>query len=331
MTTINQIKTELDSLKKILNIYSCLSISGPNIFDLIDRYTYYNNKNDNYNKYKIITEFKYFVTNKLININIKYPNEKLNKRKFITYATYNGCTEIVKLLLDNDSNLHEFDFYLACEKGFADILYLFLDRLGCRIKGRIEFNLFVYNSSDVLYNEFTNNADFEDFKFRCLLKACEYNRVEVVKILLFKLNIQLNVDFSSKYLNDSATPEIEKMNLLSFVCQRNYFEIAVLLIDSGANLHRKKLKNSTESSPHFPLRYACENNNFKLVELLIKLDVNVNEEIKCFGFYKKRLVDIPKDENIKKLIQNHPNYKKSFFEKRIEQITNIFDINKISN
>jgi len=117
--------------------------------------------------------------------------------------------------------------------------------------------------------------------FSLLQYAVKFNKIEIVKIL-----IDLEVNPNQVTFNDNSYPLIES------ICENNK-EITDILINCK-NINVNVYNDLLES----PLFYACLNNDYKLVKLLIEKGANVNH-VNGSG---ESILSITLDLNIVKLL-----------------------------
>jgi ankyrin repeat protein len=176
--------------------------------NLIDTFQYYNSNDDRYfiiQYSDIISDKDKSVTNKIIFLeeirenNIEY---LLNSDKYgnlcnkninglTNYASKNGHTDIVKLLIENGADIHAIDDYAliyASENGHTDIVNLLIE----------------------------NGADIHAKDDYALIWASKKGYIEIVKLLIENgANIHAKDDYALRWASENGHTDIVKLLIKS--------------------------------------------------------------------------------------------------------------------
>jgi serine/threonine-protein phosphatase 6 regulatory ankyrin repeat subunit B len=147
-------------------------------------------------------------------------------------ACQNGCTEVVRILLEHDTNCNTnmsngyFPLYVAVYKGFYDIVDLLLT------KSNIDINFCSHDQHSVLWI------------------ACIDNKLDIAKLLISKGAM------ASSIISNNTT-------ILHVVIDLEYDDIVLLLATTFPHLLFEKDHNDAT-----PLQLAYKNKNKKIIEIL---------------------------------------------------------------
>lgn len=160
-------------------------------------------------------------------------------------------------LLDKGADVHNRDalkstpLHETCKNGNLELTMTLLDR-GANIEARDKWNM------------------------TPLHWACEKGQTELVITLIDDKNADIHS--IGGYMQN--TP-------LNIACRDNNMELAMALLDRGANIHTRNIKKIT------PLHYACKNGSLELAKALVNRGANI--ELK--DAYKKTPTDYLSDKN----------------------------------
>ncbi len=192
-------------------------------------------------------------------VKIIYENGKTNE---LIYAAENGHTEIVKMILEMDVHptaWHcEKALYYACENGYSKIVKLLVDY---GTKPNIKDN-----DIEIVRAVMLDNRD----KVHSLIEAraninakYNYNICYLAVSLGYSDMLQIFIDLSIKI-------DINKNDLLIKAISNNHFEVMKILLDNGANASAKDKDGKTA------LMLAIQCSNIDMIKLLLKAGCDIN-------------------------------------------------------
>lgn len=175
------------------------------------------------------------------------------KTKALIYACDRNCLEIVKLLLDNISEITQVDYIQAfiesCTYGYIDIVKYLLDN--CESRN--------FNKKDIIQTE--DN--------RPLVFACQFGYISQVE----------------SFIKNGADVNARNGSALEHACHKGNYDIAKLLIDNGADVkNNNALMHAYKNNyPHIikllldngsyiyknnnvAINFSKENNSFEIID-----------------------------------------------------------------
>ena len=352
LNKINKKKILIETMMQNINIFSetnnNINISKiifksifekhKNILEIVKEYGY---DTDILIKY-VLLYFDIKIIDELLNI-IKLKNTKLSELLImIVYSTYlsnDEKKEKIKLLLKYNADLNkEYDIILLLNYISKDFDFEFIkfminnENISKHINKYILSELIIFNIYNIkdyqkqiqiceLILEKGIDINYQDKKKKMsmLMYACYFSDIRMVKYLLNKKNINVNL-----YDKDNST-------CLKYICNKKLNNkeneinknILILLIKNGININHQDNEKKTA------LMYACQYKNHDIIKILIKniADINLEDNFKKTAlFYSCECEDI---YTIKLLIKcganiNHCDYRKKTI------LINICSNNKIN-
>ncbi|XP_063405875.1 serine/threonine-protein phosphatase 6 regulatory ankyrin repeat subunit A-like [Mytilus trossulus] len=168
-------------------------------------------------------------------------------------ACKNGHTEIVKAILEFDSNVNEKDengstpLFLACLHGCYDTVKFLLDLNGKKFNSRVDTTIKDEKGCSALH------------------AACLNPDIEVAKLLI---DVGMNINDTT---NSGSTP-------LHNACQQGHYETVKLLVDlNGQALNSRVHTTVKDDKGLAALHLACQNGHKEVIKLLIDVGMNIND------------------------------------------------------